>query len=89
VTHGKCSVLDHSDGKQEIPENNFSERRPNSRCTERLTPNQLHAVALWLRDYAGSRPVGGNRNLSIYLILPVALGPGVYLTVNRNEYQKQ
>jgi hypothetical protein len=28
-------------------------------------------------------------NFSIYLILPVALGPGVYLTSNINEYQKQ
>jgi hypothetical protein len=26
---------------------------------------------------------------SIYLILPAALGPGVYSTSNRNEYQKQ
>jgi hypothetical protein len=26
---------------------------------------------------------------SIYLILPAALGPGVYLVSNRNEYQKQ
>jgi hypothetical protein len=27
--------------------------------------------------------------LSIYLILPTALGPGVYSASNRNEYQKQ
>jgi hypothetical protein len=26
---------------------------------------------------------------SIYLILPAALGPGVYTASNRNEYQKQ
>jgi hypothetical protein len=26
---------------------------------------------------------------SIYLILPAALGPGVYSTSNRNEYQRQ
>jgi hypothetical protein len=26
--------------------------------------------------------------LSIYLILPAALGPGVYSASNRNEYQK-
>jgi hypothetical protein len=26
---------------------------------------------------------------SIRLILPAALGPGVYLASNRNEYQKQ
>jgi hypothetical protein len=27
--------------------------------------------------------------VSMYLILPVALGPGVHLAFNRNEYQKQ
>jgi hypothetical protein len=27
--------------------------------------------------------------LSIYLILPAALGPGIYSVSNRNEYQKQ
>jgi hypothetical protein len=27
--------------------------------------------------------------ISIYLILPAALGPVVYSTSNRNEYQKQ
>jgi hypothetical protein len=26
---------------------------------------------------------------SIYLILPAALGPGVYSSPNKNEYQKQ
>jgi hypothetical protein len=26
---------------------------------------------------------------SIYLIIPAALGPGVYSASNRNEYQKQ
>jgi hypothetical protein len=26
---------------------------------------------------------------SVYLILPAALGPGVYSAFNRNEYQKQ
>jgi hypothetical protein len=28
-------------------------------------------------------------NFSIYLILPAAVGPEVYSTSNRNEYQKQ
>jgi hypothetical protein len=28
-------------------------------------------------------------NISIYLSLPAALGPGVYSTSYRNEYQKQ
>jgi hypothetical protein len=27
-------------------------------------------------------------NFSIYLILPAALGSGVYLAFNRNEYQE-
>jgi hypothetical protein len=31
----------------------------------------------------------GERFLSIYLILSVALGPGVYSASNRNEYEKQ
>jgi hypothetical protein len=30
-----------------------------------------------------------NEFFSIYLILPVTLGPGIYLASNRNEYQKQ
>jgi hypothetical protein len=30
-----------------------------------------------------------NNSISIYLILPAALGPGVYSLSNRNEYQKQ
>jgi hypothetical protein len=31
----------------------------------------------------------GELIFSIYLILPVALGPGIYSASNRNEYQKQ
>jgi hypothetical protein len=30
-----------------------------------------------------------NEFFSIYVILQVALGPGVYLAANRNEYQKE
>jgi hypothetical protein len=30
-----------------------------------------------------------NDFFSIYLILPAALGPGVYSVSNRNEYQRQ
>jgi hypothetical protein len=37
----------------------------------------------------GSRPNEVNYLFSIYLILPAALGPGVYSASNRNEYQKQ
>jgi hypothetical protein len=37
----------------------------------------------------GSRPYEVNEFFSIYPILPVALGPGVYSASNRNEYQKQ
>jgi hypothetical protein len=31
----------------------------------------------------------GQHIFTIYLILPAALGPGVYLASSRNEYQKQ
>jgi hypothetical protein len=38
---------------------------------------------------AGSRLDKVNDFLSIYLILPAALGLGVYSDFKRNEYQKQ
>jgi hypothetical protein len=38
---------------------------------------------------AGMRPDEVNEFFSIYLILPVTLGPGVYSASNRNEYQKR
>jgi hypothetical protein len=41
------------------------------------------------RKVAGSRHDELNEFFAIYLILPAALGPEVYLTSNRNEYQKQ
>jgi hypothetical protein len=50
---------------------------------------------LLLRHYAANRNVTGSRPdevndfLSIYLILPAALVPGVYSAFNSNEYQKQ
>jgi hypothetical protein len=41
-----------------------------------------HAVAQWLRHYATNRKVAGSTpdeaNFYIYLILPAALGAGVY-----------
>jgi hypothetical protein len=46
-------------------------------------------------NYAASREVAGSRSdevntfFSVYLILPAALGSGVYSTSNRNKYQKQ
>jgi hypothetical protein len=40
------------------------------------------------RKFAGSRPDKVNAFLSIYLILPAALVPGVYSASNINEYQK-
>jgi hypothetical protein len=49
-----------------------------------------HAVAQWLRHYATSRKVTGSRPhkailmLSVYLTLPVALGPGFYSDSNRH-----
>jgi hypothetical protein len=36
------------------------------------------------RKVAGSRPDEVNEFFSIYLILPAALGPGVYSASNRN-----
>jgi hypothetical protein len=51
-----------------------------------------------MRSHATSRKAAGSRidevnvffsSFSIYLILPAALGPGVYLASNRNEYQEQ
>jgi hypothetical protein len=38
---------------------------------------------------AGLIPDEVNAFFSIHLVLPAALGPGVYLASNRNEYQKQ
>jgi hypothetical protein len=52
-------------------------------------------VAYWLRHCATSRKVAGsrpdevNKCFPIYLILPVALGLGIYSASNRIEYQKQ
>jgi hypothetical protein len=40
-------------------------------------------------EVAGSRPDEVKEFFSIYLILPAALGPGVYSASNRNAYQKQ
>jgi hypothetical protein len=40
-----------------------------------------------LRKVEGSIP--DEVIFKIYLILPAALGPGVYSASNRNEYQKQ
>jgi hypothetical protein len=37
---------------------------------------------------AGSRPDEVNDFLSIYIILPVAPGPGINSASSRNEYQK-
>jgi hypothetical protein len=40
-------------------------------------------------EVAGSKPDEANELFSIYLILPAALGLGVYSSSNRSEYQKQ
>jgi hypothetical protein len=48
-----------------------------------------------LKHYATSRKAADSSGdevkkiFSIYLILPAALAPAVYLVFNRNEYQKQ
>jgi hypothetical protein len=50
-------------------------------------------VAQWLRHHGISLKVSGSKpdkvNFSIYLIPPAAVGPGVHLASNRNEYLKQ
>jgi hypothetical protein len=54
-----------------------------------------HAFAQSLRHYgisrevAASKPDEVNEFFSIHLILPSALGSGVYAASNRNVYQKQ
>jgi hypothetical protein len=59
------------------------------------TLSVLIGTNTWLRDYATSRKVVGSSPDAVieffanYLILPAALGPGVYSASNRNEYQKQ
>jgi hypothetical protein len=40
------------------------------------------------RQVGDSRPGQMNDFLSNYIILPFALGPGIYSTSNRNEYQE-
>jgi hypothetical protein len=50
------------------------------------------AIVFWAGHYATNRKVVGSIpdevNFYIHLILPAALGPGVYSASNRNEYQK-
>jgi hypothetical protein len=41
------------------------------------------------RKVVGSTPDEVNEFFSIYLILPVALGPEIHSASNKNEYQKQ
>jgi hypothetical protein len=45
-----------------------------------------HYATSW--KLAGSSPEEVIEFVSIYIILPAALGPGVYSASNRNEYQK-
>jgi hypothetical protein len=47
---------------------------------------QNHAAS---RMVVGSSPDEVTEFLSIYIILPAALGPGVHSASERNEYQKQ
>jgi hypothetical protein len=52
-------------------------------------------AATFKNSFTGRKVVGSSPDevivffFSIYLILPAALGPGVYSACNRNEYQKQ
>jgi hypothetical protein len=51
-----------------------------------LSLSTLYATS---RKVASSSPDEVIEILSIYLIIPAELGPGVYSASNRNEYQKQ
>jgi hypothetical protein len=53
-----------------------------------MTENLLYSGCGTSLKVADSIP-DENDFFLIYLILPVALGPGVYSASNRNEYQKQ
>jgi hypothetical protein len=52
------------------------------------------SLALWERHYAEDQKVADSRPdevkefFAIYLMLPAALGPGVFSASNRIEYQK-
>jgi hypothetical protein len=46
-------------------------------------------VMICFEKVTGFRPNEVIEFFSVYLILPAALGPGVYSVSNRNEYQKQ
>jgi hypothetical protein len=48
----------------------------------------VHGLCSTNRKVAGSRLDEVNE-FSTWLILPAALGPGIYSASNRNEYQKQ
>ena len=53
----------------------------------------IHAWRSWLRHYASSRKIAGSTpdgviGIFIYIILPVAIRPGVEPASNRNEHQE-
>jgi hypothetical protein len=54
----------------------------------RLTVGIVVNALCYKPEGRGSETRGGEWFLSIYLILPAALGPGVYSASNRNEYRK-
>jgi hypothetical protein len=61
-------------------------------CTDCKENGIKMLLAYWLRHYATNRKVASSIPdeviFLIYLILPAALGSGVYSASNRNEYQK-
>jgi hypothetical protein len=58
----------------------------------RLLTNMWSSTACYTDSFIFFLKVAGSRpdevNFLIYLILPAALGPGVYSASHRNEYQK-
>jgi hypothetical protein len=87
-THSKTCLKQHLKGPEHFP------AKSGFHLIKVYYNNWGYAVALWLRRYVtnlkvvGSRPRWGEWFLSSYLILLVALGPGVYSASNRNEYHK-
>jgi hypothetical protein len=53
------------------------------------SPSEVVEEPCYKPEGLGFETRWGELIFSIYLILPAALGPGVYSASNRNEYQKQ
>jgi hypothetical protein len=68
------------------PEKHGHKPRPDEHCTLLANIKHLTSIHRLTKPFCISVSC---LIFSIYLILPAALGPGVYSASNRNEYQKQ